>query len=70
MTLKAIDIEAATDENELDEEINSAIGYMDDISARKTRIKRAMRMDGEASSASNSSRRNNGQKNIQLNSPN
>ena len=56
------DIEAAAGGNELDEEINSATGYMDGISARKTRIRRAMRVDGEASSASNSSQRNNGQR--------
>lgn len=56
------DIEAAANEDDLDEEINTAIEYMDGISARKTRIRYATRIDGESSSASTSSQRNNGQR--------
>lgn len=56
------DIEAAANEDDLDEEINTAIEYMDGISARKTRIRCATRIDGESSSASTSSQRNNGQR--------
>lgn len=57
------DIEAETKEEDLDEEINSALEYMDGISARKTRIRRAMRIEGgDSSSTSFGSQTNNGQR--------
>ena len=57
------DIEAETKEEDLEEEIDSTLEYMDGISARKTRIRRAMRMDGgDSSSTSSGSQMNNGQR--------
>ena len=46
------DIEAETQENELDDEINTALEYMDGICSRKIRIKQASRTEGNSSHGS------------------